>query len=151
MSIATLVIHEEVLNQIVEHARHAAPLEDCGYLGGPQDPADAEGEAAASEVLFLPNIDASPEHFSFAPKDQFAAIRTLRQKGLTPVAVWHSHPASPARPSAEDIRLAFDPNTVYVIVSLVGPVDIRAWHIERNQGLVAEISVRRVPAERKIP
>ncbi|MCI6118371.1 MAG: Mov34/MPN/PAD-1 family protein [Prevotella sp.] len=30
-------------------------------------------------------------------------------------AKWHSHPASPSRPSSEDIRLANDPNILYAI------------------------------------
>jgi proteasome lid subunit RPN8/RPN11 len=35
------------------------------------------------------------------------------------LAIYHSHPETPARPSAEDIRLALTPNVVYVIVSLL--------------------------------
>jgi proteasome lid subunit RPN8/RPN11 len=34
------------------------------------------------------------------------------------LAIYHSHPETAARPSAEDIRLAVTPNVVYVIVSL---------------------------------
>ncbi|PIU47526.1 MAG: hypothetical protein COS94_06795, partial [Candidatus Hydrogenedentes bacterium CG07_land_8_20_14_0_80_42_17] len=34
------------------------------------------------------------------------------------LGVYHSHPATPARPSQEDIKLAFDPSISYVIISL---------------------------------
>jgi proteasome lid subunit RPN8/RPN11 len=34
------------------------------------------------------------------------------------LAIYHSHPETPARPSAEDIRLALTPDVIYVIVSL---------------------------------
>jgi proteasome lid subunit RPN8/RPN11 len=34
------------------------------------------------------------------------------------LAVHHSHPASPARPSVEDIRLALTPDVLYTILSL---------------------------------
>ena len=34
------------------------------------------------------------------------------------LAIYHSHPESPARPSAEDIRLALTPGVSYIIVSL---------------------------------
>jgi proteasome lid subunit RPN8/RPN11 len=47
--------------------------------------------------------------------------------------VYHSHPASPARPSQEDIRLAFDPSINYIIVSLVSPEpDLRAFLIRNG-------------------
>jgi proteasome lid subunit RPN8/RPN11 len=65
----------------------------------------------------MENIDHSPEHFSFAPKDQFAALRYARSKGLKILANWHSHPASPSRPSQEDLRLANDPTIRYAILS----------------------------------
>jgi proteasome lid subunit RPN8/RPN11 len=34
------------------------------------------------------------------------------------MAVYHSHPETAANPSAEDIKLAYDPALSYVIVSL---------------------------------
>ena len=66
----------------------------------------------------MENIDHSSEHFSFAPKDQFAAIRYARSKGLQIIGNWHSHPVSPSRPSEEDLRLANDPDIRYFILSL---------------------------------
>lgn len=59
------------------------------------------------------------QSFSFAPKDQFAALRYAREKGLRILANWHSHPASPSRPSQEDLRLANDPTIRYAILSLL--------------------------------
>ncbi|MCD8193487.1 MAG: M67 family metallopeptidase, partial [Tannerellaceae bacterium] len=64
------------------------------------------------------NPPQSPEHFSFDPQEQFAAIRYARTAGLEIIGNWHSHPATPARPSEEDIRLAFDPQIHYFILSL---------------------------------
>ena len=46
------------------------------------------------------------------------ARTSRRSKGLEMLAIYHSHPESPARPSAEDIRLALTPKVSYVIVSL---------------------------------
>lgn len=70
-------------------------------------------------LLSMENIDHSPEHFSFAPRQQFAALRYAREHGLAILANWHSHPASPSRPSQEDLRLANDPNIRYAILSLL--------------------------------
>jgi proteasome lid subunit RPN8/RPN11 len=36
------------------------------------------------------------------------------------MACYHSHPATPARPSEEDINLAYDPDLRYIIISLAG-------------------------------
>jgi proteasome lid subunit RPN8/RPN11 len=66
----------------------------------------------------MTNIDHSPEHFSFDPKEQFAAVRYARMSGLEIIGNWHSHPQSPSRPSQEDIRLAYDPTISYWILSL---------------------------------
>jgi proteasome lid subunit RPN8/RPN11 len=53
-----------------------------------------------------------------APEDQFKVISEIRKKGWILLGNFHSHPATPSRPSAEDIRLAFDPSLSYVIISL---------------------------------
>ena len=66
----------------------------------------------------MTNIDNEPDHFSFEPKEQFAAVKDARNQGLSLMAVYHSHPETPARPSQEDLRLLKDPNMIYVIVSL---------------------------------
>lgn len=111
-----LSVSPEVLAEIVAHARAQAPIEACGYL--------AEKDGRVCRVFRLTNADASPEHFSLLPKEQFEAVRTMRQEGLRLRAVYHSHPASPARMSDEDIRLAVDRSLSYVIVSLAGEVPV---------------------------
>jgi proteasome lid subunit RPN8/RPN11 len=67
-----------------------------------------------------------------APEDQFNAIKDIRKKGLTLLGNFHSHPASPARPSAEDIRLAFDPSLSYIIISLKNPEPVLKSFIIRS-------------------
>lgn len=106
-----LKIPKEVFEQIKIHGEKEAPLEACGYLAGTNDD--------ASEYLVMSNVDRSSEHFSFDPKEQFGAVKTARAKGLSLIAVVHTHPASPARMSQEDIRLANDPFIRYVILSLL--------------------------------
>ena len=110
------------LEIITEQAKKEAPQEACGYLAGKDD--------HVVHVYPMTNIDHSEEHFSLDPKEQFAVIKKVRQEGLSILAVYHSHPLSPARPSQEDIKLAYDPNIIYVIVSLLEePVSIKAFKI----------------------
>jgi len=89
----------------------------------------------------LTNIDNSPEHFSFDPKEQFATVKDARSKGLQLLANFHSHPETPARPSQEDIRLAFDPNILYFIISFAAEKpDIKAFKIVN--GVVEHIEIQ---------
>jgi len=52
------------------------------------------------------------------------------------LAIYHSHPESPARPSEEDIRLALTPDVSHVIISLADPatVDVKSYTI--SSGIV---------------
>jgi proteasome lid subunit RPN8/RPN11 len=121
-----LRIWQTVIDQLIEHARGDAPLEACGYL--------AERDGVVVALFRLRNVDASAEHFSFDPAEQFSALRQMRAAGLRMRAVYHSHPASPARPSVEDIRLAYDPALYYVIVSLAqAEPDVKAFVIRGGE------------------
>ncbi len=116
-------IHDDIIN----HATEGFPLEVCGILGGRDD--------VVSEIYRMTNTDASNEHFMMAPREQFSVVKEMRAKGMEMLAIYHSHPETPARPSEEDIRLAHTPVS-YVIVSLAEqthPV-VKSFHI-RN-GLV---------------
>ncbi|MBR5644856.1 MAG: M67 family metallopeptidase [Salinivirgaceae bacterium] len=108
-----LTITDDAYQSLLEQALKDAPIESCGYLLGPD-------RQTVTQNYPMRNVDQSEEHFSFDPKEQFAAVKYARQNGLAIVGNWHSHPASPSRPSAEDIRLAFDPNILYFILSLAG-------------------------------
>ena len=105
-------IPQNIIDALIAQAQKDAPEESCGYLLGTPD-------GTVTENYCMENIDHSSEHFSFAPKDQFAALRYSRDKGLKILANWHSHPASPSRPSQEDLRLANDPSIRYAILSLL--------------------------------
>lgn len=113
---------KKVIDSMIAHARKDTPIEVCGYL--------AAKDGCVVRHYELTNIDQSQEHFSFDPKEQFDVMRSVRDEGLELSAVYHSHPATPARPSEEDIKLAYDPNISYVIVSLAdGNEDVRSFKI----------------------
>lgn len=127
-----MIIPQNVIEELIEQARKDAPNESCGYLLG------KDGDV--TENYWMENIDHSPEHFSFAPKDQFAALRYARSKGLRILANWHSHPASPSRPSQEDLRLANDPTIRYAILSLLdGVPKLNSFRILNGQVADKEI------------
>ncbi len=129
-----LKISKEVWAGIVGHARQEAPLEACGYL--------AEQEGIVIRHYPLTNADASADHYSLQPEEQFTAVRQMRASGLKLRAVYHSHPASPARPSQEDIKLAHDPEISYVIVSLLeGEAAVQSFSVKGSVVTAEDIEV----------
>ncbi|MCW5201951.1 MAG: M67 family metallopeptidase [Candidatus Electrothrix communis] len=127
-----LKITRQVLAEMVAHSREAAPYEACGYL--------AERNGQVEQMFRLTNVDQAPDHFSMAPAEQFSAIREMRGQGLKLRAVYHSHPATPARPSAEDIRHAVDPQISYLIISLLAcKRPVRSFRIV--QGILQEETI----------
>jgi len=116
----------EVAEEIIEHAQKDAPIEACGYLAG--------NNSIITKSYRMTNIDNSPEHFSFDPEEQFDVVRKARSEGLEIIANYHSHPFSTAKPSQEDINMAYDPDISYVIISLVGGrEDIRSFSINNSK------------------
>ncbi len=127
-------IKRDVVDRIIAQAKAELPAEACGYLLGKK--------GIITYNYPMTNIDHSPEHFSFSPEEQFAAVRYARQENLDVLANWHSHPVSPARPSQEDIRLAYDPEILYLILSLetAEPV-LNAFHIQESEVTKIELEI----------
>lgn len=107
-------INPEEYEKIVEQAKREFPHECCGFLGGKK----SGNDIFIQKVVPLTNIDHSSEHFSMDPREQFQALKWIRNFGLQLVGNYHSHPYTPSRPSEEDKRLAFDPVILYGILSL---------------------------------
>jgi len=129
-----LRITDEVMEAIIAHAREESPVEACGYLAG--------GDGLLDEIIRMTNADESAEHYSFVPEEQFAALKKARAAGKELAAVYHSHPASPARMSAEDLRLAYDTSVAYVIVSLMEErPDVRAFRVEGGGAVEEKIEI----------
>ena len=100
-------------DQIIAHAREASPHECCGLIGGSSD-------GRARTIYATRNIAADPlVSYEAAPEDLFAAQRVMRERGEQLLAIYHSHPrSSDPEPSSTDVRLAYYPAAVYVIVGL---------------------------------
>lgn len=123
---SVLKIPEDMVEQMIEQANEAAPIEACGILAGK--------ESRVEKFYKMTNVDNSNDHFMMSPQEQFDVVKDMRSAGLKMLAIYHSHPETPARPSQEDIRLALTPDVKYVILSLAefGKPDIKAFVIEQN-------------------
>ena len=110
---ATIALKQTDADEIIGHAREAAPEECCGLIGGSND-------GTAQTIYRTRNIAPSPlVTYEAAPEDLFAAQRAMRARGEELIAIYHSHPRSKdPQPSETDVRLAYYPSAVYLIVGL---------------------------------
>ena len=120
------VFHKE----IVEQGLREFPNECCGVIAG----------RAGTPVKVIPmrNADASPVTYRLDGKEQLQVFGHMESEGWDLWAIYHSHTHSEAYPSETDIRLAFYPETRYLLVSLADrerPV-LRSFSI--RDGEVAE-------------
>jgi proteasome lid subunit RPN8/RPN11 len=116
-------ITSSAIQQIIEHARQESPNECCGLLVGLGDHVHRARAAG--------NLERSPTRYTVDPRDHFAALREARAQGLQVIGAYHSHPASPAEPSASDRAEANDSTFLYLIVSLAQPEpELAAYRIE---------------------
>lgn len=122
---ACLHLSTEMRDEIVEHLRRALPEEGCGLIG-----VKALPSGAFESVRFFPgeNVDRSRTRFTMDPAQVIAAFKEMRTTGLELGAIVHSHPAGAAVPSPTDVREAYYPDAVALIVSFAeGKPELRAW------------------------
>ena len=109
---AMLDIPADIFDAMLEHARIEAPAECCGVLTGRAD--------SISRCIRLRNELASPVAYQADARDLFAAFREMRESELELLAIYHSHPTSPARPSRVDLAENYYGDIPRIIISLAG-------------------------------
>ena len=109
---------------IIAHARAEAPLECCGLLLGVP--------GVVEETYGARNMRHSETAYLVDPANHFSAIRKARRSGRAVLGAYHSHPRSPAVPSATDLQEAWDTGFLYVIVSLedARAPDVRGYYVD---------------------
>jgi [CysO sulfur-carrier protein]-S-L-cysteine hydrolase len=124
---------------IVAHCYDGLPNEACGVLAGPIEGA-SEPLGPVTEVYPCENADASARSYTVDSRQLLQAMRDAESRGEELVGVWHSHTHTDAYPSDTDVRQAFEPTWIYVIVSLKQPEPVlRAYRI--RDGSIHEVDV----------
>ena len=117
------------LADIFAHARETAPAECCGLIGGRQS-------GSAATIYRLRNVAKNNQvSYEVAPEELFAAQKRMRDGGEELLAIYHSHPRSTdPTPSETDVRLAYYPAAVYLIVGLASEEPtLRAFRISEAE------------------
>lgn len=123
---------------IIATAREGLPNEACGLLVAPDYAASG---VAPRRWVALANAAASPYRYFIDPEEQLRVWMEIDEADEVVWGIVHSHVASPARPSATDVGLAYYPDSLYLICSLADPEqpDLRAWSI--RDGAVSEVTL----------
>jgi proteasome lid subunit RPN8/RPN11 len=115
-------ISQQLIEEMVAHAREDLPNECCGMVAG------RDGEATA--VIRVGNAAATPLRYEMDPQEQYNALKAIEDGGDALLAIYHSHTKSAAYPSQTDVNQAVAwPEQVYVIVSLADEdaPDVKAY------------------------
>ncbi len=132
----SVALPRTLVNRLLADAQTHPEAEVCGLVG-------ARGGQATS-VYPVPNVSGDPTRlFDMDPKGLIDAMRTLRERGETLFAIYHSHPHAPAVPSAEDLRQLAYPEAVYLIISLntAGVLEMRAWRLHEDRAEALELEL----------
>jgi len=168
--VSDLIIPEQILGELVAHARELDPYECCGFLAGTDNTVtkvyrvknivsvDGAAEAASFDEAKVQHLSRlSPDEraeiaFIMDAQDMFQAVKDMRKNGLTLQVVYHSHPHDPARPSVTDIKIAneWEENwsrlnlalPIYLIISLMDKnrPDSRGYWIKQGSVMQAHIA-----------
>jgi proteasome lid subunit RPN8/RPN11 len=96
--------------EIVEQALREFPNEACGLIAA---------EAGSPVKVFpMTNADASPATYRLDGKEQLTVFDELETRGWDLWGIYHSHTHSEAYPSDTDRRLAFYPDSRYLVLSV---------------------------------
>jgi len=116
-------IAASALSDILRHARETAPRECCGLLVG-------HGSLVLESVR-SPNVDPDPSRYEIDARVHVATNRRLRGTSRAVIGAYHSHPHSPAWPSASDLAETYYAEFIWVIVSLASEVEtLKAFRLD---------------------
>ena len=136
LATVTLRLAPEILEEVIEHAKAAHPLEGCGFIVGS---VSLEGE----RFIPMENVLASATAYQMDPAQLINTLKDLRDRGENVVAIYHSHPSGPARPSQSDVDRAYYPEAAHLIVSLAEPEHPRvaAFRISGQESFEIDLRV----------
>lgn len=130
-----LLLAPGLLDKVIEDAKANYPLEACGLL---------VGRGSATRFIPMINVLASSSGYEMDPSSLISIFRDLRVGGEELIAIYHSHPHGPARPSKSDIERAYYPEALHLIVSLAEPECPQAAAFRILDGEVLEIEVHAI-------
>jgi proteasome lid subunit RPN8/RPN11 len=125
-----------VVNELLKQAQGSPEAEVCGLIGS--------GDDGRASVYPVSNVAEAPDRlFQMEPSAQIGAMRRMRERGETLLAIYHSHPHAPAAPSPRDLEEAAYPEALYLVISLdtKGVLEMRGYRLDGNTPREVELKV----------
>jgi proteasome lid subunit RPN8/RPN11 len=122
-------------NELRRLASESPDEEICGLISG------VRGELHRRYPI--PNVARDRRRFfEMDPKGQIEAMRRMREADEDLIAIYHSHPGSPAYPSPTDVRQHGYPEALYLIIATAPhqAPEIRGFRI--RDGKIEEVAVQ---------
>lgn len=126
----------KLINQMMEQVQNAPCKEICGLI--------SSHNGLAANCYPVTNADTQPNHrFLMEPKQQIDSLRLMREQNEELYAIYHSHPNTPAMPSAEDLKQAAYPGVLHIIISMstTGTLQMRGFRFKGNSTTSVDIIV----------
>ncbi len=120
-------LSRKITNQLYHSAQLSPDEEVCGLIGSIN--------GLAHTCYPIKNTADQPKtRFQLDAQQQISAMASMRDNNEDFFAIYHSHPTSPALPSATDIELAAYPEAINLIISLntKGVLEMRGFKIFDN-------------------
>ena len=140
-----LTISGDLLDRIIRAAEDALPHECCGLLAGRAGA--APGETVVTRVVPSANVSEAKREDSFEvdPQVRFDLMRALEGTDERIVGHYHSHPGGPAEPSTTDLKMAYETDLIWVIVSVKDgrAADVRAHGVADDRSAFHPIVLNR--------
>jgi [CysO sulfur-carrier protein]-S-L-cysteine hydrolase len=96
--------------EIVDQGLREFPNESCGLI--------AAADGVPVKVFPMRNADASPSTYRLDGREQLHVFDEMEAQGWELWGIYHSHTHSEAYPSETDRKLAFYPESRYLVLSL---------------------------------
>ena len=96
--------------EIVDQGLREFPNESCGLIAG--------ADGVPVKVFPMRNADASPSTYRLDGREQLHVFDEMEAQGWELWGIYHSHTHSEAYPSETDRKLAFYPESRYLVLSL---------------------------------
>jgi len=131
-----IILPRQLVNQILHQAQSSPEVEVCGLI--------AARDGRPVRAMPITNVSDQPQRlFAMDPGRQIDAQRRMREQGETLFGIYHSHPHSPAEPSATDLEQAGYPEALYIIVSLNtrGVLEMRGFRLRDGKAAQVHLEI----------
>ncbi|MBI4670068.1 MAG: M67 family metallopeptidase [Chloroflexi bacterium] len=140
-----MILTQSQLDQLHAQMRRDAPYETCGMIGGK--------DGRALKIYPIKNTaENRVKNYFMDGAEQIQAMQDMDDNGYDILAIYHSHPVTPAYPSPTDLRDAWDsdlqepryPGTIYIIMTQMNPDAPEAHAYRLENETITEIPIQLV-------